>query len=70
MACHIGSDIGTTGTKTVVIDEEGKLLGKALSEHCLRRHRPDTGATLADTGEGRSQNRENGVVIFYYQKED
>ncbi len=40
MACYIGSDIGTTGTKTVVIDEKGKLLGKSTVEHPLSTPKP------------------------------
>lgn len=35
MGCYIGSDIGTTGTKTVVIEEKGKVLGKSMVEHPL-----------------------------------
>jgi len=40
MDCYIGSDIGTTGTKTVVIDEKGKLLGKSTVEHPLSTPKP------------------------------
>lgn len=40
MACYIGSDIGTTGTKTVVIDEKGKVLGKSTVEHPLSTPKP------------------------------
>ncbi len=40
MGCYIGSDIGTTGTKTVVIDEKGKLLGKSTVEHPLSTPKP------------------------------
>jgi len=40
MGCYIGSDIGTTGTKTVVIDEKGRLLGKSTVEHPLSTPKP------------------------------
>jgi xylulokinase len=40
MDCYVGSDIGTTGTKTVVIDEKGKLLGKSTVEHPLSTRKP------------------------------
>jgi len=35
MSYYIGSDIGTTGTKTIVIDEKGKVLGSSTVEHPL-----------------------------------
>ena len=40
MVCYIGSDIGTTGTKTVVIDEKGKVLGESTVEHPLSTPKP------------------------------
>ncbi len=40
MGYYIGSDIGTTGTKTVVIDEKGKVLGSSTVEHPLSTPRP------------------------------
>jgi xylulokinase len=45
MGYYIGSDIGTTGTKTVVIDEKGKLLGRVLSEHPLLTPKPGWSAS-------------------------
>jgi len=40
MSYYIGSDIGTTGTKTIVIDEEGKVLGSSTVEHPLSTPKP------------------------------
>ena len=40
MSYYIGSDIGTTGTKTIVIDEKGKLLGRSTVEHPLSTPKP------------------------------
>jgi len=40
MGYYVGSDIGTTGTKTIVIDEKGKVLGSSVSEHPLSTPKP------------------------------
>jgi xylulokinase len=40
MGCYIGTDIGTSGTKTIVIDEKGKLLGRSTVEHPLSTPKP------------------------------
>ena len=36
----IGTDVGTGGTKSVLIDEEGKVLGSAYIEYGLITKRP------------------------------
>ena len=33
MSVVLGIDVGTSGTRTLVVDEEGKILGAATSEH-------------------------------------
>jgi gluconokinase len=38
----LGTDIGTTGTKTVLFDRAGTVIGKALSEYPLHSPTPDT----------------------------
>lgn len=40
MACVIGCDIGTSGTKAIVVREDGALLGSALVEYPLATPRP------------------------------
>lgn len=40
MAYLIGIDVGTTGAKTILIDEEGKLLASDLEEYALHTPRP------------------------------
>ena len=40
MAYLLGLDIGTSGTKTVLVDETGKLVGRALHEYPLLTPRP------------------------------
>ena len=32
----IGTDVGTTGTKTIIVDENGKLCGKGYKEYELK----------------------------------
>jgi len=36
----IGIDVGTTGTKTIIIDEKGNLIASALEEYALSTPRP------------------------------
>lgn len=40
MAFYLGIDIGTTGTKTLVIDSSGKVLAESSSEYPLHQPRP------------------------------
>src|ERR1700729_3938883 len=40
MAHLLGIDIGTSGTKTLVCDEEGKVLATAMAEHPISSPKP------------------------------
>lgn len=40
MACLLGIDIGTSGTKTLICDEEGRLLATAMAEHPICSPKP------------------------------
>ena len=40
MAHYLGIDVGTSGTKTLVMDEKGKVLAEATSEYPLHQPRP------------------------------
>ncbi|HWB54459.1 MAG TPA: FGGY family carbohydrate kinase, partial [Tepidisphaeraceae bacterium] len=40
MAYLLGIDIGTSGTKTLVCDEKGKVLATAMGEHAIYSPRP------------------------------
>ena len=40
MAYLLGIDIGTSGTKTILIDETGKVRARALEEYPLYAPRP------------------------------
>lgn len=41
MAYLLGLDVGTTGTKALLIDESGQIVGRALSEYPLSTPRPN-----------------------------
>jgi xylulokinase len=40
MAYLLGIDVGTSGTKTVICDEKGKVLGTAMAEHPISSPKP------------------------------
>jgi xylulokinase len=40
MSYLLGIDVGTTGTKTIIIDEKGKLIASSLEEYPLHTPRP------------------------------
>ncbi len=40
MACVLGLDVGTSGTKAVVVDEKGKVLSSAMAEYPLSSPHP------------------------------
>lgn len=40
MACLIGIDVGTSGTKTLLVDETGRVAAQALAEYPLSQPRP------------------------------
>jgi len=40
MACLLGIDVGTSGTKTLLTDEEGTILASAMEEHPISSPRP------------------------------
>ena len=40
MSCLLGIDIGTSGTKTLICDVEGKVLATAMAEHPIYSPRP------------------------------
>ena len=46
MTYYLGIDIGTSGTKTLLIDESGKVLSEANAEYPL--HQPKPGWTEQD----------------------
>lgn len=41
MSCFLGIDLGTSGLKSVLIDEKGKVLASATVEYPL--HQPQNG---------------------------
>ena len=40
MACYLGIDVGTSGTKVLVMDARGRVLGTATGEHPISSPRP------------------------------
>src|SRR5205807_9389828 len=40
MAYLLGIDIGTSGTKTLICDEDGKVLATAMAEHPISSPKP------------------------------
>ncbi len=40
MAYLLGIDIGTSGTKTLICDEKGKVLATAMAEHAIYSPKP------------------------------
>ena len=44
MTCYLGIDVGTSGTKTLVMDARGRVLATATGEHRISTPRPGAGA--------------------------
>lgn len=40
MSCYLGIDVGTSGTKTLLIDENGRVLAEANAEYPLHQPKP------------------------------
>ncbi len=40
MSCYLGIDVGTSGTKTLLIDDKGKVLAEANAEYPLHQPKP------------------------------
>ena len=40
MACYLGIDVGTSGTKTLIMDPRGRVLAAATSEHGISTPKP------------------------------